>query len=142
MAQRGRKSIEALTVLHGGLAAMPQRPDAPYDLTDEEAEEWRAIVNTMAPDHFMRGNYPILGQLCRHIVTARQIAQMIAIYCKRKDFNFRDYAELLKQQAAESSAIMRLSRSLRLTQQSIFDRKMKHPRGRATISNPWDRDED
>jgi hypothetical protein len=54
MAQRGRKSIEALTILQGGLSAMPQRPDAPYDLADEEAEEWRAIVNTMSPDHFMR----------------------------------------------------------------------------------------
>jgi chaperone required for assembly of F1-ATPase len=26
-----------------------QRPDAPYDLTDEQAEEWRAIVNRMPP---------------------------------------------------------------------------------------------
>jgi hypothetical protein len=121
---------------------MPQRPDAPYDLADEEAEEWRAIVNTMAPDHFMRGNYPILAQLCRHIVIARQVAQMINAYRKRKDFNYRDYAELLKQQAAESNAIMRLSRSLRLTQQSVMDRKMKHPRGGATIGNPWDRDEE
>jgi len=119
---------------------MPQRPDAPYDLADEEAEEWRAIVNTMSPDHFMRGNYPILGQLCRHIVAARRIAEMINSYRKRKDFNYRDYAELLKQQSAESSAIMRLSRSLRLTQQSIFDRKMKHPRGGKTIGNPWDRE--
>ncbi|MGY2905239.1 hypothetical protein [Bradyrhizobium sp. URHC0002] len=141
MAQRGRKSIEALAVLQGGLAAMPQRPDAPYDLADEEAEEWRAIVNTMPPDHFMRGNYPILTQLCRHIVAARRIAQMIHAYRKQKNFNYREYAELLKQQAAESLSIMRLSRSLRLTQQSVMDRKMRHPKGGAMIGNPWDREE-
>jgi hypothetical protein len=75
-------------------------------------------------------------------VAARLVAQMIANYRKRKDFNYRDYAELLKQQAAESLSIMRLSRSLRLTQQSVMDRKMRHPNGGATIGNPWDREED
>src|SRR4051812_46196976 len=113
MAQRGRKSMESLMVLQGGLAPMPLRPDAPYDLTDEEAGEWRAIVQVMPPDHFIRANFPILSQLCRHIIAARQVAQMIKTYLKRKEFNYRDYAELLKQQSAESLAIMRLSRSLR-----------------------------
>ncbi|WP_157088706.1 hypothetical protein [Bradyrhizobium jicamae] len=54
---------------------------------------------------------------------------MIKSYRKQKNFNYRDYAELLKQQAAESLSIMQLSRSLRLTQQSVMDRKIRHPRG-------------
>src|SRR6185369_13619761 len=98
MAQRGRKSIETLMVLQGGLAATPLHPDAPYDIADEEAEEWRAIVQVMPPDHFIRANFPVLTQLCRHIVAARRVAQMIKAYSKKRNFNYRDYAELLKQQ--------------------------------------------
>jgi hypothetical protein len=60
-----------------------QRPDAPYDLTDEQSEEWRAVV-TMPPDHFMRGNYALLSQLCRHVVSARRIAQLIEQCAKEK----------------------------------------------------------
>jgi len=53
MAQRGRVSMAALMVKDGLVAATP-RPDAPYNLGDEEAEEWRAIVNSMPADHFIR----------------------------------------------------------------------------------------
>jgi hypothetical protein len=67
MGVRGRPSLESLTVPHNPTEIV-QRPDAPYDLTGEESEEWRAIVQTMPADHFMRGNYPLLAQLCRHIV--------------------------------------------------------------------------
>ena len=75
MGMRGRPSMASLTVPDS--SEFIQRPDAPYDLTDEQAEEWRAIVSTMDPGHFMRGNYPLLAQLCRHIVNARRLARLI-----------------------------------------------------------------
>lgn len=116
------------------------RPDAPYDLTDEESDTWRAIVGGMPADHFMIGNYPLLGQLCRHIVASRRLAQLIKACCEAKPFCHRDYGALLTLQNAESASIMRLSRSMRLTQQSVMKAEsVKHPRGMTTKA-PWDRE--
>jgi hypothetical protein len=67
-----------------------QRPDAPCDLTDEQSEEWRAVVSTMPPDHFMRGNYALLSQLCRHVVSARRIAQLIEQCAKEKNLDRKE----------------------------------------------------
>jgi hypothetical protein len=115
-----------------------QRPDAPYDLTDEQAEEWRAIVGTMDPGHFMRGNYPLLAQLCRHIVNARRLAQLIEQCAKEKDFDRKEFGILLQLEATESAAIMRLSRSMRLTQQAVKRLETtRHPRGKQ-VKNLWD----
>jgi len=115
-----------------------QRPDAPYDLTYEQAEEWRAIVGTMDPGHFMRGNYPLLAQLCRHIVNARRLAQLIEQCAKEKDFDRKEFGILLQLEATESAAIMRLSRSMRLTQQAVNGLETtKHPKGER-VKNPWD----
>ena len=100
-----------------------QRPDPPLDLTDEQSDEWRAVVNTMPADHFMRGNYPLLSQLCRHIVSSRRIAQLIEQVAKEKVLDRKELSALLQLQAAESAAIMRLSRSMRLTQQSIMGQR-------------------
>jgi len=115
-----------------------QRPDAPYDLTDEQAEEWRAIVSTMDPGHFMRGNYPLLAQLCRHIVNARRLAQLIEQCAKEKDFDRKEFGILLQLEATESAAIVRLSRSMRLTQQAVKRLETtRHPKGER-VKNPWD----
>jgi hypothetical protein len=57
MAKRGRVSIDALMVQAQGLEANLPRPDAPYDVTDEEAEVWRTVVNSMPADHFIPANY-------------------------------------------------------------------------------------
>lgn len=135
MGTRGRTSINEL-MIPGNPTEIIQRPDAPYDLTDEESDEWRAIVQTMPADHFMRGNYPILAQLCRHIIAARRVAQLIEQTAKNKDFNRREYMVLLQMQATESAAIMRLSRSMRLTQQAVKRADAK-PNGKRTKA-PWD----
>src|SRR5258707_14914653 len=125
MAKRGRTSIEALMVTDSGLAAAIPRPDAPYDVTDEEAEVWRTVVNAMPAEHFIPANFHVLTQLCRHVVEARRNAHVIKTYRKRKtdDFNYKVYGELQKAQIAETQIIVRLSTTLRLTQQSTFSQK-------------------
>ena len=60
MGARGRKSMAELMVPTTFAEIIP-RPEAPDDLTDEQSEEWHAIVNTMPADHFMRGNFPLLS---------------------------------------------------------------------------------
>jgi len=136
MGTRGRPSMASLMVPDS--SEFIQRPDAPYDLTDEQAEEWRAIVGTMDPGHFMRGNYPLLAQLCRHIVNARRLAQLIEQCAKEKDFDRKEFGVLLQLEATESAAILRLSRSMRLTQQAVKRLETtRHPKGER-VKNPWD----
>jgi hypothetical protein len=136
MGMRGRHSLESLLVPHNPTEIV-QRPDAPYDLTIEQSEEWRAITNTMPPDHFMRGNYPLLAQLCRHIVSARRVAQLIDKSAKQTDLDHKEFGALLQLQVTESAVITRLLRAMRLTQQSIMRAETtKHPKGLRKA--PWD----
>lgn len=139
MGSRGRTSMNELMIPENPTEIV-QRPDAPYDLTDVEADEWRAIVAAMPADHFMRGNYALLSQHCRHVVSARRIAQLIEQTASEKPFNRREYMILLQMQATESAAIMRLSRSMRLTQQAVKrpDVKQNGKRSRA----PWDAEDE
>src|SRR5215207_8341959 len=77
MLQRGRKSASSLSVI----ATFPdQRPEPLSDLTDEQKVEWRAIVASMPPDWFRRETWPMLGQLCSHIVTSRGLRVTIAAF--------------------------------------------------------------
>ena len=134
MGSRGRKSAAELAVVTATEAV--QRPDAPYDLTDEQTEEWWAIVNSLPADWFERGNHANLAQLCRHIVAARRIAQLIEQECSGKELDKGALIELLKRQEAESKVINALLRSMRLTQQSIMRAETaKRPK---QVKKPWD----
>jgi hypothetical protein len=127
----------SFAALRPKIAAAIPRADAPYDLTDEQADEWRAIVNVMPADHFMRGNYPLLAQFCRHVVAARQIAQLIAKEAKSKKLDAGLFLELLRAQQAETKAINFLSRAMRLSQQTTREWWRKQPKDR-TVDNPWE----
>jgi hypothetical protein len=136
MGARGRIAIASLMNPENPTEVI-QRPDAPYDLTDEEADEWRAIVTTMPADHFMRGNHALLGQYCRHIVAARRVAQLIESAAKQPEFDRKEFGILLRVQTAETGSIIRLLRSMRMTQQSVKRAETtKHPTGQ--MKKPWD----
>lgn len=133
MQQRGRKSVAALAVV-SPIETVP-RPDAPYDLTDDQAEEWRAVVDRMPADWFPRETWPLLSQYCRHIVNARRVAQLIEQAAGRKKLNIGEYEALLKVQERESRAISALARAMRLTQQTTYDKSKKKP---LHVAKPWD----
>lgn len=88
------------------------------------AEVWRTVVDSMPADHFTPANYHLLTQLCRHVVEARRIAQLIKAYRKAR--------------LSESSIIQRLSCSMRLTQQSNFHQSRRLPGPTISNRNPWD----
>ena len=83
-----------------------------------------AVVDSMPADHFTPANYHLLTRLCRHVVEARRIAQLIKAYRKA--------------QLSESSIIQRLSCSMRLTQQSKMLRwsSKKKPQPRIVFPEP------
>lgn len=136
MGTRGRQSAAALTI--APQIETVQRPDAPYDLTDEQTEEWRGIVGSLPADWFERGNYANLAQLCRHVVAARRIAQLIEQVCSGPEIDRGEFVELLKRQEAESKVINALLRSMRLTQQSVM--RAETAKRTKQVRKPWDAD--
>jgi chaperone required for assembly of F1-ATPase len=83
----GRPSLASQTVSAISKLDVIQRPDAPYDLTDEQAQEWWAVVNRMPADWFPRETHGMLAQYCRHVVRARRVAQMLDAMEKSDDFD-------------------------------------------------------
>src|SRR3954452_8009205 len=124
---RGRKSEASVSI--GAIARLESvpRPDAPYDLTDEQADEWRALVNRMPADWFPRETWGMLSQYCRHIVAARRVAQLIEqiMKVKKGDFDVDAYNQLLIMQERESRALSSLATRMRLSQQATYDKTKK-----------------
>jgi len=112
------------------------RPDAPYDLTDEQSTEWRAVVNRMPADWFPRETHGMLAQYCRHVVAARRVAQLIAKAEKQKALDVEEYDRLLKMQEREGRAISSLATRMRISQQATV--RAESARKPNQVEKPWD----
>lgn len=137
MKQRGRQSAaaSALAVITGPVETIA-RPDAPYDLTDEEADEWRKVVNRLPADWFPAETHALLGQYCRHVIAARRIAQLIAAELQSEKLDLGAYDSLLKMQERESKIIGTLATRMRITQQSTMRvETIKKPK---QVAKPWE----
>lgn len=134
MGTRGRVSAASLEVPKARTVETMQRPDAPYDLTDEQSEEWWAIVNRLPADWFPRETHGVLSQYCRHVVTARRLAQLVTAE-EAGDFDLDRYDQLLRMQEREGRALSSLATRLRITQQSTVSAKAKKP---AQGLKPWE----
>src|SRR3954462_11935047 len=114
-----RQSAKALMLEEGGLTPEVRRPDPPAELSDEEAVEWRRVVDSMPAHHFIPANHHLLIGLCRLLITARQIAVYIKMFRGHKDVEHaRLYHDFCQRQEVEVGLINRLSRSMRLSHQS------------------------
>jgi hypothetical protein len=119
MGTRGRKSTAELSVIQG----IPKRPVAPKELTREQAEEWREIVERMPVDWFPREIHPLLIQYCRHICNARHIARLIEA---AHDLDIGDrtalmrFNRLLGMQERQTSALIGMATRMRITNQSRY----------------------
>lgn len=135
MKQRGRVSAASLEV--PASLAIVQRPDAPYDLTDEQVDVWRRVTTAMPADWFTSETFDLLTVYCRHVVAARRIAQLIAQLEGSDEFEAVEYDRLLKMQERESRAMSSLATRMRLTQQTNFN-KEKSRKGCASAKKPWE----
>ena len=145
MGSRGRRAGNALAVVPPGttpadILSFP-RAKAPAELTEEQQAEWTAIVAILPAQHFSKENLPLLAQYCRHIVSARKVAQLIAQTEKAKAVDLDEYDKLLKMQERESRCSSSLATRMRFSQQSIYEKDKK----RGTISasrKPWETDDE
>jgi hypothetical protein len=133
ISRAGRRSAAELAVVQIGTVC--SRPEPPSELTEEQAQEWRAIVDRLLPDWFTRETHPLLVQYCRHTVSSRRISQLIANLEQSDDFDVQTYDKLLGMQERESRAMASLATKMRLTQQSTYDKK----KAKGVISSrPWE----
>lgn len=138
--KRGRKSAGDLVAAQtiAGAVSRLERPAPPSELTDEQATEWWAVVNRMPATYFPRETHAMLVQYCRHVVTARRVAQLIAATEMQSPINVDVYKDLLKMQEAEGRAISSLATRMRLTQQATVNAKTQKPLDLGAAKKPWE----
>jgi hypothetical protein len=112
-----------------------RRPDPPNELTDEQAVEWREVVNRMPADWFGRETHGMLAQYCRHVVAARRVAELVATIEKDQDFDLLAYDRALKMQEREGRALSALATRMRVSQQTAYDPKRKR---QSAGKKPWE----
>ena len=76
----------------------------------------------------------MLTQLCRHVVNAPRLAQLVTATLAKRKLNVSAYNTPLKMQERESRCIASLSTKLRITQQATVSPKTKKP---SVINVPW-----
>lgn len=130
MTQRGRPSAASFEV--APVLALPVRPPAPPELSAEQAREWVATVDRLSPTWFPRETHPLLAQLCRSVVSAREIDRRII---RAKGASVKELNLLLMMRDRERRAIESLSRTMRLTQRSRYSKEKKTG---PTGPRPWE----
>ena len=138
MAGRGRESAasKAVRAPSDNAVEIVGRPEAPSDLTDEQAQEWRSIVALLPADYFPRESHALLTSYCRHVAAQRKIAMLIDAMESGEGFCIDTYDRLLRMQDRESRGVAALMRSMRLTQQSIYDKSKKRD-AHTGFAKPW-----
>lgn len=125
MGTRGRVSAAALSIIGPGNVEVIPRPQPPDDLTDDQAHEWRAIVNRLPADWFPRETHGMLAAYCRHVVAARKVADLIRAAEGDEETDIGNYDRLLKMQEREGRAISSLATRMRISQQSKYEATKK-----------------
>jgi hypothetical protein len=124
MMQRGRSSGAELAVVPTGQIPEIERPEPPPGMSEFQQTEWRRVVDGMPPDWFRPETLASLAEYCSHRETAEYLERLL----RQKQSEQADTKELkaVVSMRKETSAIINaLMRSMRLTQQSTFDKERK-----------------
>jgi hypothetical protein len=106
-------------------------------LTDAQAHIWRRVVEDLPADWWTPKNYDLLSQYCRHVNESNRIASLIeGLMQAGPDLEIAKYDKLLGAQEREGRAISSLATRMRLTQQSLYDKKLKLDA--FTSKKPWE----
>ena len=139
MGKRGRKSAAELAM--APLVVIEPRPVAPTELTDEESSVWEGIVARMPAAWFGKETWPLLIQLCRHVIAARRLAQLIhQAEHGDEDFLVDHWMRLLRALTGQTAVIASVSTKLRLSPQSSYSAKVAGTaKGHSSdVTPPWE----
>jgi hypothetical protein len=95
-----------------------QRHAPPPHLTDAEKVEWNKIIDSVPSDWFSAYNLATLEHYCHHITAEREISERILKVVSKKNYDYNEYARLLRHQMAQTRMVQKMLTSMRLTQQS------------------------
>ena len=137
MKQRGRKSAAELSVV----TSVPgQRPEPPANLTEQQAEVWRMVTSTKPHDWFTKDTHKLLVSYCKHATTAEQIDRALdntPDSALSDAEGLKQYKELVGLREKQTRALTALSRSMRLTHQSVYRSESKKARESSDKPKPW-----
>jgi len=102
-----------------------ERPSPPDGLTDEQSIEWRAVVDRMPGEWFPPETHGMLAQFCRHVVSARHVAELTEKLLSSDAFDLETYNKLLIMQEREGRALSSLATRMRITNQTRFSKDKK-----------------
>jgi len=121
MKKPGRRSAADLETIGLKPVAIAARLEAPYDISDEAADVWRQVVESLPADWFTPASAPVLAQYCRTVIAARRVAQLVHQAERGEgEYDVDYHLKLLQAQDRISSTIKALAASLRLTPQSRY----------------------
>ena len=123
MATRGRKSTASLSVAPVGI---DHRLTPCAGLTQAQRAEWVKIVNSRPADWFGPEHESLLAQYCRHKVSAEVLSEQMEAFKPEwliDDDGLKRYELLQKMMTRESNIIIALLRTMRITQQSMYNAK-------------------
>ena len=128
MGERGPKSAkDQATRTPATVSAISDHkpPEPPTHLGDAETETWREIVGALPHDWFPRETHGILAAYCSHVKEADFISSLIEPHQQSalEDLDVKLYDKLLRMRSRETSMMIHLARTMRLTQQSTIDPK-------------------
>ena len=127
--QRGRKTAGALAA-----AVSTQRPAPAAHLTDEQAEIWQRVVDSLPPEWFRPETLDLLGEYCVQVTTSRKVAKMIDAL--PVDAPAERLQQLIYLTEKTARLTISLATKMRISQQSTYDReKVKQTAKKA--SDPW-----
>lgn len=137
MGARGRKSAAELAVIGPGGIQTIRRPEPPSELTGEQADEWRRMVNAYPADHFDQGKQALLVQHCRHTVAARRFAQLIEAECDRNELEIPALDKLHAMQERESRILASIAVRMGTAHSTAYDKRKPAKKG-GGIRPPWE----
>ena len=119
MNQRGRKSAASnLGIIQGSAG---RRASPPPELTPFEAKLWAKLMRSKPADWFPPETHLLLAAYCRHASIIQTIDEQLDAFQAEwfeTDDGLRRYDRLASIRAKQSTSLISLSRSMRLTQQS------------------------
>src|SRR5262245_16566612 len=102
------------------VVGLPERPEPPAHLNQEEADLWREVVATKPADWFMRDSQPVLAAYCQAVVMHRSLMERwhrVNADTEAEAKTFKSLVDLINKTANLSA---QLATKLRLTQQSRY----------------------
>ena len=140
MAARGKQSLASLAVAAPVGVDFRLQPDP--SLTSAQKAVWVIVTNARPADWFGPEHSGMLAQYCRHKVQADLVAQQLERFDPAwlaDEDGLKRYDKLSAMLERETRAINALLRSMRLTQQSVYNAKSANTASSSTGKGrkPW-----